>query len=73
VHPWEALSGGEVHDARAMVQEQPICQHEERARPLPDDCRKCVLDLFFSPDPQAQHFHSQHVGRGLRLLLGDHL
>jgi hypothetical protein len=58
---------------RAVLQEQPIGQHEERAGPLLDDRGKSRVDLFLRPHAQGQHFHSQHLGRGLRLLLGDDL
>jgi hypothetical protein len=56
----QAVLGGEVHDARAVVQEQAIRQHEERTRPLPNDCHECDFDLFPRAYPQRQHFHSQH-------------
>jgi len=39
MHSRQTALGGEVHDARTVVQEQPIRQHEQRTRPLPDDCR----------------------------------
>src|SRR5262245_60592602 len=45
-----------------MVQEQPICEHEERVWTLPDDCRECVVDLFPVAHSQRQHFYSQHLG-----------
>ena len=73
MHPRQAVLGGEIHDARAVMQEEAIRQHEEGARSLLDDRGQCVLDLFLASHPQGQDFHSQRLGCGLRLLLGDRL
>src|SRR4029450_14128324 len=52
MHPRQAVSGGKLHDQGAVVQEKPLGQHQQRARPLPDDRRECIVDLFQSAHPQ---------------------
>ncbi len=37
------MFGGEVHHLRAVVQEHPIRQDQDRVRPLLDDCGKCAI------------------------------
>ena len=70
MHSRQAALGGEVHDARTVVQEQPVRQHEQRARLLPDDCRECVVRFLFpAAYPEGQHFHPQRLSCGPRLSL----
>jgi hypothetical protein len=73
MHPWQAIFGGEVHDAPAVVQEEPIRQDKERARSFPENCRERVVELLRGSHPQGEHFHSQNLGGGLRRLFRDHL
>ena len=55
------------------MQEQTIRQHEQRAWPLPDDCRECVFDLFPCAYPRDSIFIPNAWAAARISLLLDHL
>jgi len=59
MHPGQALSGSEVHDALAIVQEKTIRHHEERSWPLLDDRFERLFEPARGSHLQGLHFHSQ--------------